>query len=102
MSNLDTLSVVLGLIQIFEQRNRITPKDEYKGAINCLKDMAEELSYMRNKQTINKSISLLENMGEIDEPTQPSNEYYEKRLRLEQLLTDAEINLKKVGCSYGY
>lgn len=99
MSNLDTLSVVLGLIQIFEQRNRITPKDEYKGAINCLKDMAEELSYMRN---INKSISPLENMEEIDEPTQPSNEYYEKRLRLEQLLTDAEINLKKVGCSYGY
>ena len=93
MSNLDTLSVVLGLIQIFEQRNRITPKDEYKGAINCLKDMAEELSYMKD---INNSTE------EIDESTQSSNEYYKKRLKLEELLIKAEINLKKVGYSYDY
>lgn len=88
MSNLDTLSVVLGLIQIFEQRNRITPKDEYKGAINCLKDMAKELSYMKD---INNSTE------ENDESTQSSNEYYEKRFRLEELLIKAEINLEKVG-----
>ena len=95
MSNLNTLSVILGLIQIFEQRNRITPKDEYKGAINCLKDMAEELSYMKD---INNSTSPTK---ESDESTQSSNEYYEKRLKLEELLIKAEINLKKVGYSYG-
>ena len=86
MSNLNTLSVVLGLIQIFEQRNRITPKDEYKGAINCLKDMAEELSYMKDTN----------NSEEIDEQDQ----YYEKRLKLEELLIKAEIKLKKVGYLY--
>ena len=83
MSNLNTLSVVLGLIQIFEQRNRITPKDEYKGAINCLKDMAEELSYIKD----------INNSEQIDEQDQ----YYEKRLKLEELLIKAEIKLKKVG-----
>ena len=86
MSNLDTLSVVLGLIQIFEQRNRITPKDEYKGAINCLKDMAEELSYINNST----------------EESDEQDQYYEKRLKLEELLIKAETNLKKVGYSYGY
>ena len=93
MSNLDTLSVVLGLIQIFEQRNRITPKDDYKGAINCLKDMAEELSYINNSTSPT---------DQIDEQDQSSNEYYEKRLKLEELLIKAEINLKKVGYSYGH